>query len=276
MYFIEGTILGVLVLLAIIGYRSFFMVNEGECALLTIFGKPVNGYCSPGAHFRLPWYEIHRVSLRERLCPVCQETADALLARDGTPLRIDATVRYRMQPEHLELYLFGLESSAKHLDYYYRSILRMAIANFDVDIPNPAGTSFELLRRERRQLFAELNHQYRAHLAEHYGIDFNAIDVSALSPPQELEDALNAVLQAQTIANSQRDQAEALSEQRLIAADNAVRVAKSNANAIRDEITILGRYLRDLLKQGTLNDYVHHRRAELLSQSKTVFVRSEP
>ncbi|MGH8558445.1 MAG: SPFH domain-containing protein [Methylococcales bacterium] len=273
--YIEGIILGVLAFLAIVGYRCFFMVNEGECALLTSFGKPVSGYYGPGLHFRLPWTKIHRVSLRERLCPVSRETADALLARDGTPLRIDATVRYRIQPEHLERYLFGLESSDKHLDYYYRSILRTAIANFDGDIPNTAGTSFELLRRERRQLVEELNRQYRAHLAEHYGIGFNAIDVSALSPPQELEDALNAVLQAQTIANSQRDQAEALSEQRIIAADNAVEVAKSNANAIRDEITVLGRYLRELFQEGTLNDYVHHRRAEILSQSKTVFVRSE-
>ncbi len=273
--YLDGIILGSLVFVAIIGYRCYFTVNEGECALLTSFGKPVNGACGPGAHCRFPWYKIHRISIRERLSPVAQGSADALLARDGTPLRIDATVRYRVQPDDLERYLFGLESSADHLDYYYQSILRTAIANFDAEIPNTAGTSFEVLRRERRQLVEELNRQYRTHIAEHYGIDFNAIDVSALSPPQELEDALNAVLQAQTLANSQRDQAEALSEQRLIAADNAVRIAQSNANAIRDEIIVLGRYLRELMKQGTLNDYVHHRRAEILSQSKTIFVRSE-
>jgi regulator of protease activity HflC (stomatin/prohibitin superfamily) len=273
--YIEGIILGFLIFIAILGYRCYFTVNEGECALLTSFGKPVNGTYGPGPHLRIPWYKIHRVSLRERLSPVSQEAADALLARDGTPLRIDATVRYRVQPDHLERYLFGLESSTDHLDYYYRSILRTAIANFDAEIPHSAGTSFEVLRQERRQLVEELNRQYRTHIKEHYGIGFNAIDVSALSPPQELEDALNAVLQAQTLANSQRDQAEALSEQRIIAADNAVKIAQSNANAIRDEIIVLGRYLRDLLKQGTLNDYVQHRRAEILSQSKTIFVRSE-
>ncbi len=273
--YLDGIILGALVLLVIIGYRCFFTVREGECVLLTNFGKPAAGNYGPGPHFKFPWYRIHRVSLRERLSPVSREAADALLARDGTPLRIDATVRYRVQPEHLERYLFGLESSHEHLDYYYRSILRTAIANFDAELPNTAGTSFEVLRRERRQLVEELNRQYRAQIAESYGIGFNAIDVSALSPPQELEDALNAVLQAQTLANSQRDQAEALSEQRIIAADHAIKVAQSNANAIREEITILGRYLRDLFKKGVLNDYVHHRRAEILSQSKTVFVRSE-
>ncbi|MGH8550315.1 MAG: SPFH domain-containing protein, partial [Methylococcales bacterium] len=273
--YLEGIIFGALVLLVIIGYRCFFTVNEGECVLLTNFGKPANRTWGPGPHCKPPWHRIHRVSLRERLCPVSREAASALLARDGTPLRIDATVRYRVQTEHLERYLFELESSQVHLDHYYRSILRMAIANFDADIPNTTGTSFEVLRRERRQLVEELNRQYRAQLAERYGIGFNAIDLSALSPPQELEDALNAVLQAQTLANSQRDQAEALREQRLIAADQAVKVAQSNANAIREEMTILGRSLRDLFKKGVLDDYVHHRRAEILSQSKTVFVRSE-
>jgi regulator of protease activity HflC (stomatin/prohibitin superfamily) len=273
--YLEGVILGVLLLLIGISYRCFFTVSEGECVLLTNFGRPVDGIDGAGLHCKLPWRTIHRASLRERLSPVAQEAHGALLARDGTPLRIDATVRYRVQPENLARYLFGLESSHDHLDYYYRSILRAAIANFDAELPDSAGTSFEVLRRERRQLVEELNHQYRAQLAERYGIGFNAIDVSALSPPQELEDALNAVLQAQTVANSQRDQAEALSEQRLIAADNAVKVAQSNANAIREEITILGRYLRDLFKKGVLDDYVQHRRSEILSQSKTVFVRSE-
>lgn len=273
--YLEGVILGVFGLFVVISWRCFFTVSEGECVLLTNFGKPAGKPCGPGPHCKIPWHRIHRVSLRERLSPVSQETGVALLARDGTPLRIDATVRYRVEPEHLERYLFGLESSHDHLEYYYRGILRTAVANFDADIPNAAGTSFEVLRRERRQLVEELNRQYRAQLAERYGIGFNAIDVSALSPPQELEDALNAVLQAQTLANSQRDQAEALSEQRLIAADNAVKVAQSNANAIREEITILDRYLRDLFKKGVLDDYVQHRRAEILSQSKTVFVRSE-
>lgn len=273
--YLDGIIFGTLVLLVIIGYCCFFTVTEGECVLLTNFGKPVKGAYGPGPHCKLPWHRIHRVSLRERLIPVSQEATDALLARDGTPLRIDATVRYRVQPEHLERYLFGLESSRNHLDFYYRSILRTTIANFDVEPPNTAGTSFEVLRRERRQLVEELNRQYREQLAQRYGIGFNAIDVSALSPPKELEDALNAVLHAQTVANSQRDQAEALSEQRLIAADHAVKVAQSNANAIRDEMTILGRYLRDLYRKGVLDDYVQHRRAEILNQSKTVFVRSE-
>lgn len=273
--YLDGMIFGALVLLSMLAYHCFFVVSEGECALLTNFGKPLERIYEAGLHLRFPWYKIHRVSLRERMSPVALETAGALLAWDGTPLRIDATVRYRIQTDLLMLYLFGLEDSLKHLDYYYRSILRTAIANFDIEIPDTAGTSFEALRRERRQLGEALNREYRSQLAQRYGIDFNAIDVSALSPPQELEDALNAVLQAQTIANSERDQAEAISEQRVIAADHAVKVAQSHAHAIREEITILGRYLRDLSAQGTLNDYVRHRRAEILSQSKTIFVRSE-
>ncbi|MGH8553760.1 MAG: SPFH domain-containing protein, partial [Methylococcales bacterium] len=122
--YIEGIILGSFVALAILAYRCFFFVNEGDCALLTSFGRPLERVYEAGPHFRFPWYKIHSVSLRERLSPVSRDTADALLARDGTPLRIDATLRYRIQPEHLKLYLFGLEESAKHLDYYYRSILR--------------------------------------------------------------------------------------------------------------------------------------------------------
>jgi regulator of protease activity HflC (stomatin/prohibitin superfamily) len=276
--YIDGFIFGYVLLLALILYRCYFIVNEGESVLLTSFGKPVfraQDTIDPGFHLKPPWCKVHRVSLRERLSRVSGDESHAVLAKDGTPLQIDASVRYQVQQVYLDRHLFALEAGPEHLVYLYESILRTAIANFDVVVPHTAGTSFELLRRERRRLVDELNRQYRAQLSEHYGIGFNAIDVSGLYPPQELEDALNAVLQARSLANSQRDQAEAANEQRIIAADNAIEVAQSKANAIRHDIMILGRFLHDLSLKGTLDDYVHHRRAEILSQSKTVFVRSE-
>jgi regulator of protease activity HflC (stomatin/prohibitin superfamily) len=276
--YIDGVIIGGLFLLAFVFYRCYYIVNEGESVLLTSFGKPVADTkrgVSPGLHFKRPWHKLHRTSLRERLARVSGDASHAALARDGTPLQIDATVRYQVQPNHLERYFFALDTGPKHLLYLYEGILRTAVANFDVDAPSAAGTSFEILRRERRRLVEELNRQYRSELSEQYGISFNALDVSGLYPPRELEDALNAVLQAQAQANSHRDEAEAISEQRIIAADSAVEVAQSKANAIRQEIAILGQFLRELSQRGTLEDYVHHRRSEILSQSKTVFVRSE-
>ncbi len=275
--FINGLIIGGILLIGFILNQCFFIVNEGEAVLLTRFGKPLGSGegIGPGLHFKPPWEKLHRVSLRERLSRVSGNDSHALLARDGTPLQIDATVRYVAQPGHLDRYLFALESSAKHLAYLYESVLRTAIANFDLDTPGPTGTSFELLRRDRRRLVDDLNRQYRETLTERYGISSNALDVSGLYPPQELEDALNAVLQAQALANSHRDQAEAVCEQRIIAAENAVHVAESKARAVSQEIAVLGRYLQELSQSGTLADYVRHRRAEILSQSKTVFVRSE-
>lgn len=275
--FTAGLVIGLGIVLVVLATRMFFVVHEGESALLTSFGKPIGGgparVFGPGLHRKTFWQRVHRANLRELLAPLSYDDTRTVLAHDGTPLKVDATVRYHVVPEQLERYLFGVDHAQEHISELFECLARGAIASFGPTERDP--TAFSRLRRDRRELLGELDRVCERTLPDDYGIGFNAVDVSSLSPPKELEEALNAVLQAEATARMQLDQAQAACQQKVIAASEGVSVARQKSQAVHDEMTTLAGFLRELKIQGTLKDYVTHRRSEILNQARTVFVRSE-
>lgn len=272
-----GLALGLAVAVAFFLTRAFFVVHEGEAAILTSFGKPVGG--SPakifgaGLHWKAIWHEVHRAPLAESVTPITYDDTRGVLAHDGTPLRVDASVRYRVVPSQIERYLFGVDHQEEHFTELFESQLRGTVATFSPTEQD--STAFARLRRDRRELSSELRRACEASLSDRYGIELNAVDLSGLSPPRELEEALNAVLQAGALARTELELASASCQQKVVAANEGVRIAEQKAKAAYDEMITLARFLVELKKAGTLKDYVHHRRSEILNQAKTVFVRSE-
>ncbi|MEQ1571828.1 MAG: SPFH domain-containing protein [Myxococcota bacterium] len=267
-----GWMLGIGAIAALIVQRSFFVVREGEAALVTSFGRPIGPSFGPGLHRRLPWMQVHKVEVNERLIVADYDGTRMVLAHDGTPHKVDATVRYRVQAEHLERYLFGVDHGHDHLVELFECLLRGAVAKLGPTATDP--TAFARLRRDRRMVGDEIR-RAGANELDAYGVKFQAVDVAKISPPRELEDALNAVLQAEAVARTRLDEAGAECEQQVIAATESVQIAEQNARAVHDEMSAIATILGELHEQRTLSDYVQHRRSEILNQSKTVFVRSE-
>jgi regulator of protease activity HflC (stomatin/prohibitin superfamily) len=225
-------------------------------------------------HLKAVWHEVHRASTAELTAPLSYHDSQGVLAHDGTPLKVGATARYHVVPTALERYLFGVDHAEEHYNELFECIVRSAIANFAPAERDP--TPYARLRRDRREFADALNSACRATLSDAYGIGFNAVDVSSLSPPRELEEALNAVLHAEALARVQLDQAAAVCQQRVVAADEGVRIAAQKAKALHDEMATLAEFLRELKRAGTLEDYLHHRRSEILNQARTVYFRSAP
>ncbi len=275
--FVIGVAIGLSLVAAVVFRRSFFVVHEGEVALLTSFGRPVGGDTAksfgPGLHRKAFWHEVHRAPLREELVTLEWDGSTSVLAHDSTPLGIEATVRVRLVPEKLGTFLFGTDHAREHVAEMLECVVRGEVAHF---APEPSDlTAFSRLRRDRRQLVSVMERSCASTLADHYGLEFRAVDVSGLSPPRELEEALNAVMQAEASARAQLEHALAACEQKRVAAREGVGVAEAKARAVHDEMVTLAGYLSGLKTRGTLSDYVNHRRAEILNQSKTVFVRSD-
>jgi regulator of protease activity HflC (stomatin/prohibitin superfamily) len=275
--FITGLIIGIVGAFAVVITRSWFVVSEGEVAILTSFGRPVGGspahQYGPGLHKKAVWHQVHRASAAELLAPLSYHGTNGVLAHDGTPLRVEATVRYRVLPGQLERYCFGVDHADEHFAELFESIVRGTVAGFAPGAGD--ATAYSRLRRDRRAFVDELRRACATTLGERYGIELVGVDLSSLSPPRELEEALNAVLHAGAMAGVQLEQASATCEQRLVAATEGVAVATQKAQAVHDEMLGLAEFLRELKRAGTLDDYVHHRRSEILNQAKTVFVRSD-
>ncbi|MDF2695628.1 MAG: hypothetical protein K0S65_4011, partial [Labilithrix sp.] len=92
-------------------------------------------------------------------------------------------------------------------------------------------------------------------------------------PPDELADALNAVIQANSEADALVHRAEAECQQRILAAERGVAIAGARSQAIETEIRKLCTFLEDLDRKGVLDAYVARRRSEVTSESRTLFLK---
>jgi regulator of protease activity HflC (stomatin/prohibitin superfamily) len=203
---------------------------------------------------------------------------------DGTILRFDSILRFQPVPAELEHFLFDLKKPHDHITGLFTSLLRNEIANFHPPV-DAAGTvlpdsieatggAYAQIRRERALLNKRIEEFTRTQIGRRYGVQFNAVDLTDILPPDELADALNAVINSQTEAESLYSLAEAQTRQQIVAAEHGVEIAKQRGLATELEIKTLGEVLAKLETEGTLADYVARRRAEVISQSKTLYMRS--
>jgi regulator of protease activity HflC (stomatin/prohibitin superfamily) len=170
-------------------------------------------------------------------------------------------------------------------------LLRNEIANFEGSslparqTPEPAaltlaprdfakeGGSYAQIRSERGLLNRRIEDFCREQIGDRYGVHFNAVDLVDILPPDELAEALNAVMNAQTDAEAQYFRAEAETQKNVLSATEGVEIARLRAHAVEVEILKLGEYLKTLKQTGTLADYVQRRKNEVMSQSRTVYVK---
>lgn len=264
-------------LLMVLGWHTFYQVEEGHCAVVTRFGKlhsdqsgqPI--IVKPGLHTKLPWEKLHTFSIMERSMALREKMREVeLLARDGTLLRFSPQVRFQFQPQQCAVYLFGMQHPITHLREVFRSLLSTEVARFG-SIDAPEG-SYAEIRRD----YAQLNERFKqkfleSRLEEKYGIKLYAIEISEILPPADLAQALNSVQKIEAENKALISRCDAECAQRLAVAKHAVSIATLKAEAAETEITILGNTMRELLKMGTLHAYLKRRRHEVTAQSKTLY-----
>lgn len=293
--FATGFILGLLGFAVVFATRSLFRVDEGHVAVLTSFGAALRDRSAPerlriyrpGLHRKWPWQRPLIVSMMEQSLELSGEKGGQMaMAEDGTVLRRDSILRFRPVEEELSHFLFDLRSPLDHVTGLFSCLLRNEIANFrrtPGDDPRDAaahaaeiagGGAYALIRRERKQLNARIEEFCEKQIGRRYGVRFSAVDLTDILPPDELADALNAVISASTEAESRYARAEADARQRLVAAERGVAIARERAAAHEEEVRAIVRVLEPMERDGTLAAYVRRRRAEVLSQCKSLILRS--
>ncbi len=191
--------------------------------------------------------------------------------------------------------LFGFERPVEHIAGLFTCLLRNEIGSFQpaekmngiakhtngvveaslstrLDFASQAG-SYALIRRERRRLDDRIGSFCREKIDNRYGIHFNAVDLADILPPDELAEALNAIIRAQSEAETHLHRAEAECQQRVLSAERGLAIAGTRSQAIEVEIRKLGAFFDVLDRNGVLGAYVARRRAEVMSESKTLFFK---
>jgi len=286
-----GFVLGFALYGAYVLAQLFFRVKEGHLGVIQAFGAAqkrggkLRTY-PPGLHFKKPWESVLTVSMMEQNLDLSgQEGGSSAMTEDGTVLRIDSMLRFEPMEAELEEFLFGMVSPNDHITGLFTCLLRNEIANFRLppghksiassarfDFATQSG-SYALIRRERRQLNELISQFCRNQIGDRYGVRFNAVDLTDILPPDELADALNAVIQAHTDAEARYFRAEGENQQRILAAERGVEIAKTRAHAVETEIRKIGEFLGELGKSGNLKAYVDRRRDEVLSEARVVYMK---
>ncbi len=281
--FLIGLAIGLILTAARLLYASYFRVQEGHVAVLTRFGRALRGGDSAGSplqvfgaglHRKAPWDEVVEINAMDQWVELTGEQGGRnVMAGDGILLRIDAILRYAPDPQAIEAFLFQLRSPVEHVTGLFTCLLRNEIARFEGVAPQLAQDegSYAVLRRERRELLHRIDAFCLENLGQRYGLRATAVDLVDVLPPDELADALNAVMQSRAEIGTLVARAEADARRRELAAEQGVAVAQARAAATEIEIDQLAEALHELQRQGTLAEYVARRNAEVLGESRTVY-----
>lgn len=272
-----GLLIGAAVSAVYVFILSGFRVENGNVGALTVFGKfvrepdgSVKTY-GPGLQWKSPWARAIEVSLAERSLSVADNAASIeVLASDGTRVRVNARLRYRVMSKRLATFLAEAKDATDHLRALFRLTVREQIPRFE---QRPTELSaYTALRLRMNELQQRTLDALRDEAAKEYGVEVIAVDYLQIDPPEELVDALNAVITAESEANEHVARAELSAQGRVLAAEHAVSIANAHALATEAEIRTVGEELTTLAEQGVLNDYVERRRLEVLGGSRRIFL----
>jgi regulator of protease activity HflC (stomatin/prohibitin superfamily) len=280
-------------------FHFWVQVPQGHAAVLTTFGRAIFleepgrilRTVEPGLHFKWPWQKVQDVSTMEQMIELSGEVSGtSAMASDGTMLRLDSKLRFTPVASGLYDFLFSMVRPIEHMKGLFTCLLRNEIANFDHVGASPtentgAGRlssdlhpsekigSYALIRRERRRLNQRIRDFSCAEIGTRYGVRFEGVDLTDILPPDELAHALNGVINAQSEAEMVYAQTAAECEQREMAAEQGLDIAKSRAKAVETEIATTASILANLQRNGTLTHYIARRRAEVFGDAKTAYMR---
>lgn len=133
-------------LLIVLASGALYVVEEGEQALVTEFGKPVGGVQEPGLHFKIP--VIQQVHRFQRRIMKWDGDPNQIPTKDKKYIWIDTTARWRIVDPLLFYKTVATERGAQsRLDDILDSVVRDAVSGHLLlelvrgkDYQPPAGT----------------------------------------------------------------------------------------------------------------------------------------
>jgi regulator of protease activity HflC (stomatin/prohibitin superfamily) len=164
---------------------------------------------------------------------------------------------------------------------YFVAILRDRVANFSApvaagaaeasDLDAVQGISINDLRKNLSDLNDHMNVEC-ASAAARYGIALDAVLITGIDPPPEIESALAAINTAHNQVSSGISIAHAAADQKIVQSRRAVEIETLTAQAEAEPLLALAAQLRELRSQGpeALALYVRNVRVGLYGKAAAV------
>ncbi|BCR06205.1 protein HflC [Desulfuromonas versatilis] len=192
----QSILMVVIVLVALTGFSGLFVVEEGEQALVTQFGKPVGDIKQAGIHFKTPL--LQEVRRFQKRIMKWDGDPNQIPTKDKKYIWVDTTARWRIVDPLLFFKTVATERGAQsRLDDILDSVVRDAVSGHLLlelvrgkEYKAPAGTrevidlegipvnSEDLIGRE--QILADILQQARASTPE-YGIELIDVQIKRIN-----------------------------------------------------------------------------------------------
>ena len=179
-----------ILLLCVIG-GSFFVVNEGQQAIVTRFGKPVGDICMPGLHFKVPFIE-DAFYFESRILK-WDGDPNQITTKEKKYIWVDATARWKIKdPLKFFRTVANISGAQSRLDDIIDSVVRDSVSsNYLVDLVRgenykPAASSDEDTealdgpRKSRKEIIAEMLEKAKVSVPD-YGIEIIDIQIKRIN-----------------------------------------------------------------------------------------------
>ncbi len=122
-----AALIGALIILLVMS-MSMFRLNEGQQAIITVFGKPRNeALTEPGLKFRMPWWRVHVMD--KRILRWDGDASSPLNTAEQTFIYLDTTARWKID-DPLKFYtsVKTLQRARLRLDDIIDSVVRTHVS----------------------------------------------------------------------------------------------------------------------------------------------------
>jgi len=232
-----GALAVILLIVVIVGYSTFFTVNQTQQALVVRLGKPVRVITEPGLSVKVPFVDsviyidkriLNIESPAQEVIASSQDNYKTGTDQAGERLVVDAFARYRIT-DPLKFYqTVGPAGADSQLSILLNSALRRVLG---------AATLSDVVRDKREELMAKMRDQID-HDAAPFGIHVIDVRIRRADLPEQNSQAVYQRMQTerQREAAEFRAQGSQKSQEIRAKADRDVTVLLAEANSHAEQI----------------------------------------
>lgn len=193
--------LSVVVLVALLGYGSVFVIDEKEQAIVTQFGQFKWSATEPGLYFKLPWlHDVHRM---ERRVIGRDTTPDDFLTFDKKKLVADPIARWRIIDPLLFFKTMQNEGgAAPRLNDIVRSEMRSEISSHQFG---------DIIGNGRAPLMQAVTARVREKARE-FGIEVVDVRIKRADLPRDVQESVFQRMRAERDREAKRYRSEGAEE----------------------------------------------------------------
>ena len=233
----RNLLLVLIVLSAILGVSSVFVVQEGQRGILFTFSKIQRDAAGgvvvfePGLHFKVPFVESVRM-LDARVQTLDEPTADRFVTAEKKDLLVDSYVKWRIKD-------FGKYFLATTANTARAETLLKQYINNGLRTEFGTRTISQIVSGERTELMSQALKQ-AGKSSEEIGVEILDVRVKKINLPDEISSNIFQRMRAERTAVAKEHRARGMEKSEIIRADVDAKVTVMVAEAERNSRTTRG------------------------------------